>query len=54
MGGRTAGGRGLGEIRKGKIKYFPVVGDVQPYGGVYQGGIGVYMGAGESGEVWHV
>ena len=41
--GRPAGGDGRragGRIRR---KYFPLVGDVRPYGFVYQGGIGGQM-----------
>ena len=51
MGGRSAGGRGQQAGRQRQIKYFPVVGDVRPYRGVYQGGRGGQMGDGENDKV---
>ena len=35
-------------------KIFPVVGDVRPYGGAYQGGTGGQTGVRENGKVWNV
>ena len=46
MGGRTAGWQGKGAIGQRLRKYLPVVGDVRPYRGTYQGGTGVQRGAG--------
>ena len=54
MGGMKEVGWGQGAVGRRRRNYFPVVGDVYPYGGAYQGGTGGQTGDGEKGKILHV
>ena len=51
-GGKAAGGD-EGRLDRER-EFFPVVGDVCPYIGAYQGGVGGQRGFGENGRVRHI